>query len=298
MYSWQKLYIGLNFFKLGSSDKAIEYLDELIEEKREDSVYLNALLNKGEILLGNSDKDTSDTVVENYKTLLGTIDSSSKVFKEKDMFSTIAYYRLGSAYLLKKEAALAKINFTKALEYAEDYQKPHIYINIGDCIVDKTEKEKLYKELTNFIIENNLPLAPDNEIINFNDLHVLAILVSLYKYKDIFEPFFNYANNALYSTKTDYEIIYEAAIYALNSGSQEISLELLYEIENKNGVSAQILKNTYQIIGLLNRQDRAKSFSYLVKYAKLFDEHNNFNEPLQVIDYNSFIEIIDYLKKK
>lgn len=298
MYMWQKLYIGLNFIKLDSNDEALQYLNEIIEEKRKDLVYVNALLNKGEILLRNSDNETSDKIVETYKIILDTLNKSNDAIEEKDMLSTLAYYRLGSAYLLKKETGLAKTNFEKAIVYAENYQKPLIYINIDGCLEDKIEKEKIYKELSNFIIDNNLVLAPDKEIINFSDFHIITILINTYGYQDIFEPFFTYAINTLYSNKKAYELKYEVAVFALNSGNQEVCLQLLYEIEVEQNVSEQILLGVFQLIGLLDGQGQAKSYSYLIKYAKLFEENNNFNQRLQLIDFNSFIAIVSYLRKE
>ncbi len=297
MYMWQKLYTGLNFIKLDESEKSIQYLDEIIEEKKNDQTYVNALLNKGEVLLSIGDIKSFEKIIEHYNNLIEAVNNYVDNLSETDKILTVAYYRLGFVYLAKKEKKQAKENLEKALNYAENYQKPLLYLNIDSCLDDKIEKKRLYKELANFIIENNVTLAPDKEIINFNDIQVLVILVNLFEHKDNFEPFFNYAINNLYSNKKDYELMYETAVLAVNSGEKSTSLKLLYEIGGKDGVSNQILKNTYQIIGLIDNEDRKKSFSYLIKFARLFDENDNFKQSLQVIDFNSFISIIDYYRK-
>ena len=304
LYYWQVFYIGANFMKLGKFEKGAQYLDEIINDAPIPQVKINAYVNKGEILINSDIKYETQDVISNYKKALEFFKANEDRIEEKNKLLTIIYYRLGFLYNSSKQDNDALEYFEKALEYAKPKEKPIIYLYVESSLKSNAERiEEIYKELTKLIISNEIKFEDEFEVITpFNEFQLLLICCNLLEYKieAEFEQIVRYSLDRLYNSELqEYELFYKIALFSINNNKLNIGNSLFKKILLYPNIDVKTKKYCHQIIGIIasNDQEHSKAIPHLKEYINIFDKNNNFNEELQIIDFNAFIYLIDYYRK-
>jgi len=307
LYYWQIFYIGANFLKLKKFDEAINYFDEIIKESAIPQIVINALVNKGEIFINSSKQYSLSIIEEIYDVSIKYLDENLDEIVENEKLYSHIYYRLGNLYLkdtTKREYAIGLLE--KALKFTSDENIPIFYLLI-DSYYDKNieKRTELHSILTNLIINKNILFNNDEtEIIpDFNEFQLTLILNNLIEFNLIteFENLLNYAIVYLYENNIqEYQLLYKTSVIAINNNNFKVGVTLQKKIIDYINVDDKTKKNCYQVLGVIAYNERRKieCFDYLNKYIKLFEEFDNFNENLQMIDFNSFNLLIEQYREK
>ena len=306
LYFRQVSYIGVNFMKLGKFEIASEYFDEIIKDAQQiPQMVINAYVNKCELLINLDKKYKLSDIEPLYSIALDFINRNEEKIEEKQKFISIIYFRLGYLYNrdnLSKHEALQY--YEKALLYSDIKEKPLIYLLIDSCLESDSERRiDVYIEIAKLIIKNDIIFSESVEIVTpFNELQLNVILSNLIEFKLIseFDSLLRYSLLNIYSNRLkEFELIYQIAIFSINTKNWIASEFLFSKVLEFKDIDLKIQKHCHQIIGILesNRNNVSASFSHLIKFVKLFDDNNNFNEQLQIIDFTAFISVIDFYRK-
>jgi len=306
-YFWQLFYIGANYYKLRNHEKSLTYFDEIIQKGTIPQVVINAMVNKGELLINSPTQYSLYELESIYLNAVNYISEKSERIGEQEKLLSLIYYRLGELYLKDKEKSNnAASILEKGLQYATNENLTIFYLLIdSNYDKDKTKRTELYDNLSKLIIDKQIRFGKSEEAIipEFNELQLFLILSNLLEFnlKENFNLLIEYSLRAVYENKLqEYELLYKTSVFAINSNNLKVGKELQHEVINFNDVDAKILKYCYQVLGILeyNAKNISESFKYLSKYVQLFKENENFNEELQVIDFNAFNILIDYYREK
>ena len=307
LYYWQLFYIGANNLKLGRFEEAIKYFDEIINEASIPQIVINAMINKGELLINSPSTYDVKTIENIYLDAISFINERLEKISEQEKLFSLIYYRLGELYLKDKEKLSNALEILeKGLSFAANENLPIFYILIASCYNDDDSKSaELYGKLARLIIDNKTSFSKDeNEIIpQFNVLQLYAILINLFEYEltDSFASLVSYSLKYLYEDSIhEYELLYKTSVFALNNNFLKIGREIQKKVIQFSDVDEKTQKNCYQVLGILEYNDDkiSKSFEYLSKYIKIFRDNNNFHEELQIIDFNAFTTLIDYYRAR
>jgi len=307
LYFWQLFYIGANYYKLNNNEKALTYFDEIIQNGTIPQIVINTMVNKGELLINSPTQYNIEEIEHIYSDAINYIkEQSEKINEQEKLFSWI-YYRLGIIYQNDKEKTNnANSIFEQGLQYSsnENLVIFNLLIDISYG-KDLPKRTALYDNLSKLIIEKQIHFSKSEENIipEFNESQLLLILSNLIDFDlmDNFNSLLEYSLNILYDNELqEYELIYKTSIFAINSSELKVGKTLLKKVINFNDVDDKTLKYCYQVLGILeyNERNTTLSFEYLSKYVQLFKENENFNEELQVIDFNAFNTLIDYYREK
>lgn len=308
LYYWQIFYIGANFLKIGSLEDSLKYYDEIINECKIPKIVISAYANKGEAII-NSKATLDIPYIENlYTTAIDYVNSHSSKIEavEREKIYTLVNYRLGYIYInnkLPKEKALEF--FKKSLETAVVNEKATLMLFIDSCLDSNSEQRKgIYKELTEFIIENNIIFSDEESAIApFKQYHLLLSLSNIFEFElnTEFEKLFEYSISKIYKNELlDYELLLKVANFSINNNNSLVGERIINKIlENKN-INLETQIHCYRVLGLIyfNRKEKKIGASYLTKYADLFSITHELNEPLNNIDFNAFIYLIDYYREQ
>jgi len=306
-YYWQVFYIGVNYLKLRNFEKSLIYFDEIIHNGTIPQIVINALVNKGEILINSPTQYSIQEIEEIYINAITYISEKSESISEQEKLLSIIYYRLGELYQKDKENSNKALSvFEKGLQFATDENLVIFYLLIDSIYgKDKQKRTPIYNSLAKLIIEKQIKFGKSEDTIipKFNELQLLLIISNLVEFNllDNFKSLLEYSLNILYNNNLqEYELIYKASVFAINSNNLIVGKELQKKVINFNDVDDKTLKYCYQVLGILEYNERNTSLSveYLSKYVQLFEENENFNEELQVIDFNAFNTLIDYYREK
>ena len=306
-YFWQLNFIGANYLKLNKFDESIIYFDEIINEASIPQIVISAMVNKGELLINSTAKIDARTIESLYIDAINYIENQKEKISEQGKFFSLIYYRLGELYLNdkeKKEEALSTLK--KGLSFVADESLPIYHILIDNCYDnDITKRIELYEELVETIIEKKIVFSKsETEIIPvFNDLQLYLILINLIEFglTESFKALINFSLESIYENKIqEYELHYKTSVFALNNNFSKIGKELQKNVIKFSGVDEKTLKYCYQVLGILEHNEGkvSESFEYLSKYVKIFKENKNFNEELEIIDFNAFNTLIDYYRAR
>ncbi|HZL09540.1 MAG TPA: tetratricopeptide repeat protein [Prolixibacteraceae bacterium] len=304
LYFWQVFYIGANFMKLGKFEKGLPYLDEIINDAPIPQIKINAYVNKGEILINSDINYEIPAVISNYLKALTFFEENQDRIEEQNKLLTIIYYRLGILYSKNKQNTDAIESFENALKFAEDKEKPIIYLYIDSSLEPNSlRKEEIYRKLPSLIINRALEFNEESDIIiPFNEIQLLVICADLLEYKleNEFNELSKYSLEILYKSQIkEYELLYKVATFSVNSNNLNVGEILLKRILEFPNVDANTQKYCHQIIGLIsgNKKESLSSLKHLTEYVKLFEELSDKNTTLEVIDFNAFIAVIDHYRK-
>jgi tetratricopeptide (TPR) repeat protein len=306
-YYWQAFYIGANYLKLGNFEKSLIYFDEIIQNGTIPQIVINAMVNKGELLINSPIQYSFQEIESIYLNSINFINEKSERIIEKEKYLSLIYYRLGELYQKDKEKANIAVSiFEKGLQYSSDENLVVFYLLIDDSYgKDFGKRKALYDDLSKIIIEKQIKYNKSEERIipEFNELQLLLILSNLVKFNlsDNFNSLLEYSLNILYDNNLpEYQLIYKASVFAINNEDLKVGKELQKKVINFSDVDDKTLRSCYQVLGILEYNERNTSLSieYLSKYVKLFHDNENFNEELQVIDFNAFNTLIDYYREK
>lgn len=305
LYYWQLFYIGANYLKLGEFEKSICYFDEIINEASVSQIVINAMVNKGELLINSPSKIDSLAIESLYLNAINYIENKKEKINEQAKLFSLIYYRLGGLYLNdneKKRDALSA--FEKGLSFVADENLPIYYILIDNCYDnDTTKRTELIEKLAETIIKKKIVFSKNaTEIIPvFNDLQLYLILIKLIEFRltESFKALIEFSIESIYENKIqEYELYYKTSVFAINNNFSKIGKELQKNVIKFSGVEEKTLKYCYQVLGILeyNEGKFSESFEYLSKYIKIFKENRNFNEELEIIDFNAFNTLIDHYR--
>lgn len=306
-YYWQLNYIGANYLKLGQFEKSISYFDEIIHDDKIPQIVITAMVNKGELLINSPSTYDVKTIENIYLDAINFINERNEKISDQEKFFSLIYYRLGELYVKDKDKRSKAVDsLEKGLSFAANNTLPIFYILIANCYNDDNLKSaELYDRLAQLIIKNNISFSKDeNEIIpQFNELQLYAILLNLFEHKliDSFSSLVGYSLKSIYDNKIqEYELLFKTSVFALNNNFLKIGKEIQQKVIQFSGVDEKTQKDCYQVLGILENNDgkTTNSLEYLSKYVKLFSDNNNFNEKLEIIDFNAFITLIDYYRER
>ncbi|PKP06638.1 MAG: hypothetical protein CVU10_03505 [Bacteroidetes bacterium HGW-Bacteroidetes-5] len=307
LYYWQLFYTGANYLKIGQFEKAMSYFEEIINEANIAQVVINAMVNKGELLINSPIKYESQEIENIYLKAIKYISEKSEKISEQEKLLSLIYYRLGEHYLKDKEKSNNAVSILeKGLQYATNENLAIFYLLIdSNYDKDKAKRTELYDNLSKLIIEKQIRFGKSEEAIipEFNELQLFLILSNLLEFnlKENFNLLIEYSLSVVYDNSLqDYELLYKTSVFAINSNNLKVGKELMHKVINFNDVDAKILKYCYQVLGILeyNAKNISESLKYLSKYVQLFKENENFNEELQGIDFNAFNTLLDYYREK
>lgn len=307
LYYWQIFYIGANYLKLGKLNDSIKYFDEIINDASIPQIVINAMVNKGELLVNSPLQYDSNTIENVYLNAIDFITKrNEKIIEQEKLFSLI-YYRLGELYFRHKEKQFNALDaFEKGLSFSNKENLPIFYILIANCYnADNLKSAELYNKLAQLIVESKISFSKDeNEIIpQFNEFQLHAIFINLFEYglTDSFASLMNYSLKSIYKDEIqEYELLFKTSLYALNNNFLKISKEIQKKVIQFSNVDEKTQKDCYKVLGILEYNDGkiSSSLEYLSKYVKLIDDNNNFNEKLGLIDFNAFTTLIDYHRSR
>ena len=306
LYFKQISYVGINFHRLGNLEIALQYYDEIINDADDIILKITTYVKKGDLLIKSAITHDLSTIKQLYLEALDLIEQNHEIIKANQEWRTLLYYRLGlihSQYNSPKQEIHKYME--KALEYAKTEDKPSIYLFI-DSLLDKEfeRKKDIYINLVDLIIINNIVFKKSNDIIRpFNELQLILILSNLFEFKLIneFDKLLKYALNKLYLNQLkESELIYKTAIFIMNNKKTAVVEKIFQRVLNFSDIDLKTKKNSHQVLGLIafNKQDSLESINQLNQYIKIFHENNNFNEELKIIDFNAFINVIVFYRKK
>lgn len=304
LYFTQLFYIGVNYLRQNKANESITFFEDVVNKYTNPNLILTSKLNLGEIsIIQNKIGDgTSEKI---FLSALDYLNDNVEKIEEKNYYYRVIFYRLGFINQLSRAKRNEALEFfEKALEYSRNEDKPVILLYIDSCLDNNLERRiTLYKELTELIIYNKIVFKEQEEIlISFNELQLFLILSNLseFELQTEFENLIQYSLNSLYSNKLkEYELIHKIAVYSVNNGNLNAGNHLFNKLLTYTELELKIQKDCHQIIGLIyhNKPNASQSIFHLENYIRLFNENNNFNEQIQLVDFNAFINIIDHYQR-
>lgn len=301
IYYWQIFYIGVNYIKLNKIEDSLNYFEEIIKDCKIPQIYINALVNKGEILLPNKGNDFSKSE-EIYLSAHKYINDNIDKIEESEKLYTIILFRLGYLHQRKADSKKALEYFEQAMKYATAFEIPEIKLFIDSCISDSAKRRELYSQLVNHIIKEHLEFKLDENVIKFNENNLLLIFSNLVTFdlsRD-YNSLLKYSLSSIYQNKIrESELLFRIGTFALNNSDLKVTKKLFLQILKFPEPDLLTLKTINLILGLItsNEKQTEVSLKYLTKYAHIFKDNNNFGQQIELLDINAFTELIANYRK-
>lgn len=306
LYFGQMFYLGTSYFRKDFLNEAETIYNEIIDQCTNVNTVISSMINKGELTF-TPQIVNYEKAITLYNSVILYINQHSEDIIDNNNLLSIAYYRIGCAYyeLQNKEEALP--NFEKSLELAKIENTPEILLYIDSCLDSNREDRFLhYINIAETIIENKITFdLYENSIIQFPEFHLHLCLLNLYNLdqKEIYEKLINYSIKEIYKYKTDIpELTYKLATFSYGLNERGTGEKLLLSIIERNDSSEKIKQNSYLVLGLItpNEKETIKEpyISYLLKFVAIFQNNNNWGNPITVSEVNAFLHIITYYRER
>lgn len=269
-------------------DESLNELKIVVDGKKNDEVYMRALLNYGSFSL-SSDNDERRLEAKEIFTAIIEEDLPEKIGDNEsfvNQLKSVAYFNLGIIARLNSEEVLARENYYKAYKI-NNKQRPSIILALVKLVEDINEKIKLANELVNLIVEGKIkPSAVNPEMpleFNHDDFKELILETFSLSTKDLYDKLVPYC---IWLGKDSVaENLYDIALDLIkNNMDWDISIELLSDIyENRENIIYNLQEKTkIEIIKIL---------AYVLDYRKhnyLFTDYELFFKKNLITDFNFF----------
>ncbi|WP_137904848.1 AAA-like domain-containing protein [Chryseobacterium sp. 2VB] len=279
---------GIVYYYRKMIDESLNELKVVIDGKKNDEVFMRALLNYGSFSL-SSDNDEQKLEAREIFTAIIEEDLPEKIRDNENFVNqlkSVAYFNLGIIARQNGEEVLARENYYKAYEI-NNKQRPSIIIALIKLVEDSNEKLKLADELVNLIIEGKIkPSAVNPEMpleFNYDDFKELILETFSLSAKDLYNKLVPYST--LLGKDSVAENLYNIALDLMqNNQDRDISIELLLDIyENRENIAYNLQEKTkIEIIKIL---------AYVLDYRKynyLFTDYETFIKNNLITDFNFF----------
>ena len=257
-------------------DESLNELKIVVDGKKNDEVYMRALLNYGSFSL-SSDNDERRLEAKEIFTAIIEEDLPEKI-RDNESFvnqlKSVAYFNLVIIARLNSEEVLARENYYKAYKI-NNKQRPSIILALVKLVEDINEKIKLANELVNLIVEGKIkPSAVNPEMpleFNHDDFKELILETFSLSTKDLYDKLVPYC---IWLGKDSVaENLYDIALDLIkNNMDWDISIELLSDIyENRENIIYNLQEKTkIEIIKILAYVLDYRKHNYLFTDYELF----------------------------
>ena len=296
-YYWTLNLKGLVSFYNGNIADSLAFLRQIIDDKKGNDSYMQALLNYG-IFAKNSN-------IEKYESESMKIfeDIVSEIGFDKDKFTvgfldeikSVAYYNIAQTYGKRENVDYAIENYEKSLGISKIEKKPILLLGIYNTTKDISLQKSTLTKIINLIIENDLnpiELDPDKQLI-FNENHLKEILtisfLNSYSEFEKLKPWLHFLGE-----KPFVDYIYDLFLFSMSYkkdwGTGVTLLRKIYELfyNGDSEVNDEIKYDTLRYLIFFNDKKVIKE-----DYISLFEK--NRIRSVDYIDFSIFANFIGEL---
>lgn len=287
-YYMQKLLIGLNYIAINSDyDKALPFLEEIIENYKTGTPYFNALLHIGKILINKNEKDTARSLFLFDELLTNIDDKHSDDLSEEEInkLKLLALYYSSEIYLLNKDDKKAIEYYIKAQKYTSIEHMP--FFKNAVYFLSVVKDENLIIETVDIIINNKIEFKSVLELpFDFTEMQLYTTFHNLIKIENTskFNKLLDYAKNNLFDKSLSKNNI------LLNIGLSSIDVDVADKVyrlilsEKETINDKYLLEQTYRQLSIINN-DTNYFPTYFSEYYKTFNGDEFSIDDLTVFAY-------------
>ncbi|GEN77897.1 AAA-like domain-containing protein [Chryseobacterium hagamense] len=248
---------GLVYYYRNMIEESLDALKIVIDGKKNDEIYLRALINYGSFSMVSKDIELKLKAQCIFESI--AVEELPEKIKANESFVTelksVAFYNLGVLANMKSDSDLATEYFYRAYEITNG-KKASVIIALINIVDDYDERYKLIEGLANLIIDNKIKPSEINVEkpldFSYEDFKELILLTFSLEDKTLFKRLVPYTVLLNYDSVA--QCLYEISLINISKNHDwDGSIELLYDIyENRDNPLYNLTDNVKgQVIKLL-----------------------------------------------
>lgn len=299
------LAIASSHYGLNEISLSMKSYELVLEDKKQDNYYLQALLGLGTIFSLKDDNGDFDKARSLFSEALNVADDIKEELGENGYrdFKTSALYSIG---LLESELTPGKVSLSleDSLCYALTFQKPSILNELSKSTNDNIIKIKFINDAVDIIIDNNLKPNTNRNLyiidFNFNVLYNIFYNSYLIDREGAFNRLYDYVKSVICGIDIQwYDLLFYLSSYCISRGENSAGRDILVKIHEDSKLSSvpeNLQYNCYKYLCSIFFDSLDSNNDYFSRYIILFKSQDKYSQ----IDAHDIISLsngsLDLLK--